>query len=155
MSKIIKSKITNEIKSKLKEALNDSELLNEVFIDNCCENYNIHYIQSDDKLVAFCIYSAIDKELLMRELNLSCSHFDFETMNEYKEMIKDMKEDTLYIDMLESIEKGFGYGKELVESMIELNKDIILYSSSDAETFWQKNKFVNIFGYEYMYEIND
>lgn len=155
MSKIIKSNINNEIKSKLINIIHDSELLSEEFINNCSENNNIHYIQSDDKLMAFCIYSKIDRELLMSELNLTCSHFDDEAMNYYKELILNMSEDTIYIDILESMKKGCGYGKELVESIIELNKDIILYSSGEAETFWEKNDFINIFGFEYMYSAND
>ena len=157
MKEIITTKLNLEIKKELKKILDklecglDEHRLNTLI--NIQDKYqiNIKYIKKNDSIIAFCIYSNIIKNQLMQDLGESCDHYDDETYEYFKKLIKDMRDETIYIHYIESIVKENNYGTQLLESVVDLDQDIILYSTIEAETYWRKNNFENIFGYEYMY----
>lgn len=156
MKKIITSKLNTEIKSKLTTIIDDLECgLNERVLDKLLNITNtdiyIKYIEDDNSIIAFCIYSNIIKNQLLEDLGASCDHYDDEVYEYFEDIINKMHEDTIYIHYIESIHKGFNYGNNLLNSIIDLDKDIILYSTIEAETFWRKQNFDNIFGFEYIY----
>lgn len=156
MKKIITSKLNTEIKSKLTTIIDDLECgLNERVLDKLLNITNtdiyIKYIEDDNSIIAFCIYSNIIKNQLLEDLEASCDHYDDEVYEYFEDIINKMHEDTIYIHYIESIHKGFNYGNNLLNSIIDLDKDIILYSTIEAETFWRKQNFDNIFGFEYIY----
>lgn len=156
MKKIITSKLNTEIKSKLTTTIDDLECgLNERALGKLLNIKNtdiyIKYIEDDSSIIAFCIYSKIIKSQLLEDLEASCDNYDNETYEYFEDIINKMHEDTIYIHYIESIPKGFNYGNNLLNSIIDLNKDIILYSTIEAETFWRKQNFDNIFGFEYIY----
>lgn len=152
MSEIITVKLSGDIKDKIRKSIDQLECgITSECLDNFKDNINIKYIESENNILAFCIYSYINKNRVLEDLGATCDHFDNETYEYYEQFIQDMKEDIIYIHYLESIEKGHGYGKELVDSIINLGKEVILYSTIEAEEFWLINDFDNIFGYEYMY----
>ena len=157
MKEIITTKLNLEIKEELSKILNGLECgLNEKRLNALIDiqdkhQINIKYIKENDSIIAFCIYSNIIKSQLMQDLGESCDHYDDETYEYFEEFIKNMYDDTIYIHYIESIIKENNYGTQLLNSVIDLDKDIILYSSFDAERYWRKQNFENIFGYEYMY----
>ena len=111
MKEIITTKLNLEIKKELKKILDKLECgLDENRLDsliNTQDKYqiNIKYIKENDSIIAFCIYSNIIKNQLMQDLGESCDHYDDETYEYFEELIKDMRDETIYIHYIESIVK--------------------------------------------------
>lgn len=153
MDKIINSKLTEEVKNLIKPHMNylycgmSQESLDSFNSDKT----NILLKISDSKLLAFCIYSNTDKEILLNDLEYDCGHYEDSQYSELEEFISLIDDDSIYIHFIESIEKGFGHGLDLLEEIIDFEKDILLYSRPDSSGFWTENNFTNIFGNVYIH----
>lgn len=152
MSKIFTTKLSKELKDEIKKSISQLECgITSECLDNFKDDINIKYIASQNNILAFCIYSDINKNRVLEDLGDACDHYDDETYEYYEQVVQDLREDTIYIHYLEAIERGHGYGAELVNSILSLGRDVILYSTIEAEEFWSINDFDNIFGYEYIH----
>lgn len=150
MSKIINEKLSSDMKIKLEKML--PKLKCGITLDSLKNiEGDIKYILSDNEIVSFCIYSAINKDIVLNDFENACDYYDDESKEEYINLIENFKKDTIYIYYIESLVEGKGYGKAILDSILSLGKNVVLYSASDAEDFWIGNNFENVFGYEYIY----
>ena len=155
MIEIITSEITEDIKSFLLESLSFLKCgITKNFIEHSSNDKTIMYIVENNEIVSFCIYSAIDKQKLVYDLESSCDHFDSDAFGYFCRYINDIPDSAIYLHFVESIKEGCGYGTKIIKELTTLEKEIFLYSVLEAEEFWEKNNFVNIFGYNYTYTEN-
>lgn len=153
MDKIINSKLTEELKNLIRPHMNYLYCgMSQKSLDSFDSGKtNILLKMSDSKLLAFCIYSNTDEEILLNDLEYDCGHYEDSQYKELEEFISLINDDSIYIHFIESIEKGFGHGIDLLEEIFNLKKDILLYSRPDSSNFWAENDFINIFGNVYIH----
>lgn len=155
MNEIITAKLSNELKDRLREKLDILECgLMEYSLNNLGEDVNIKYIESEGDIVSFCIYSKMTKNLLFEDLEHISHYYEEDTYEHYKNYINNLHDDMIYIYYMESLPAEKGYGQKILNSIFDLNKDIILFSRLESEEFWQRNGFENVFGYEYLYTVS-
>lgn len=138
--------VTNAIKDKLLKV--KSSLITKDSIKDINENYLINYVEDNNEIVAYAIYRRIDKQRVMSDLD-DVDVYDEETYEYYKNYIQELNPNTIYLYYVENVSGISGLGSKLVDSIIALKRDILLYSTAEAEEYWQEKGFDNVFGYNY------
>lgn len=152
MDVILTSNLSKNMKNRLREKLNILECcLNEDCLNSLKEDTKINYIEKDNDIISFCIYSKINKLELHDDLDATCFNYEKDAYEYYENYINNLDDDMIYIYYMESLETEQGYGQKILNSIFDLDKDIILMSRIESEKFWEKNGFINIFGVEYAY----
>lgn len=108
----------------------------------------------EDKDVALLIYEDFKKVEFLKGANLEYSKENAKCMDSLRKLLYkiDSSKEYVYVRFLECFEEGNGYGKAIVNKLKESCKNIILYSTSDAESFWVKQGFTNIYDNIYKFE---
>ena len=125
--------------------------MNEGCLNEFKDDIKIKYIEKDNEIISFCIYSKMKKSILHEDLGFTCFNYEKDVYEYYENYIDNLNDDMIYIYFMESLETEQGYGRKILNSIFNLKKDIILMSRIDSEKFWEKNDFVNVFGVEYVY----
>lgn len=122
-----------------------------------CKNKFISLSIEDDyeeEEVAFVIYTNFDKTEFIKEQPLKYSKENAKSINELRKFLYHVndKDECIYVRFLQCFKEGNGYGSALVDRLKEDSKNILLYSTSDARDFWEKQGFKNIYDNIYKYE---
>jgi len=140
-------------------------------LDNCKKIYHsenkecyaeIEILKFDNGKVNSFFEGIIDNEVsVIKEFEDIDDMTKEEILNEYKENFIDIynirdliKEDLIIIHYIQNNSEIKGLGKEIVDCLKENYDNIILYSSQEAESYWNSNGFNNCFLDYYFYKNN-
>lgn len=84
-----------------------------------------------------------DEEILME-----CED-DFEFFYEYQKKLSDKK--VVFLDYIENVSGVRSSASEMVKHLKNKYEAIMLYSTSEAEKYWENNDFVNFYDGYYIY----
>lgn len=150
---ITESKLNKEIRNKLIKLINDGKIksgLTERWLDYLNDNTKIILIEDNGNLLSYCMYSNIDKEFIKDQYTVGMELED--NYDDILNYIDNMNDDTLQLHYMDSFVQNKGYGTIIMKKLLELNQNMILQSMDDAESYWIKHNFKNIFSNVYLYE---